>query len=169
MQVRRVLTRESTKAKRACCASLTLLISRARRSRLDGNSLLRGFHLAFASGQFSLNRRANERARIREASRLRRALNASDQRFVQSDSAASCLGFYRFHTLYGVTIRARDRAVHECARTAPNRARAKLNESKWLTGKQAQPRNNPLCSTTGLCGWYCVVCGSASMKKRVNN
>src|SRR5271154_5360119 len=42
-----------------------------------GNSLLRGFHLAFASGQLSLNRRANERARIREASRLRRALNAT--------------------------------------------------------------------------------------------
>jgi hypothetical protein len=107
------------------------------------NSLLGGFHLAFASGQLSLNRRSNERARVREASGLRRALNAPDQRFVQSDSSASCLGFYRFHTLYGVIIRARDKGVHKCARTASNRARAKLNESKWLTGKQATAAQQP--------------------------
>ena len=71
------------------------------------------------------------------------ALNASDQGFVQSDSSASCLGFYRFHTLYGAIIRARDRGVHECARTASNRARAKLNENKWLTGKQATGAQQP--------------------------
>jgi hypothetical protein len=143
MQVRRVLTRESTKAKRAYCASLTLLISRARRSRLEAIRSSAASTSLSRPGQFSLDRRANERARIREASRLRRALNAANQRLVQSDSPASCLGFYRLHTLYGVIIRARDRGVHECAQDSPESCTSQTQREQMVDRKTSHS-----CATT---------------------
>ena len=105
-----------------------------------GNAFFHSLYFALASGQLSLNRGANEGARICEASLFGGMLNPRDQGFIQAEPPAFCSCFDRLHTLYGTTVKVRDRGVHDRVTNGIDTCTSDAQREEWATGKTYRNR-----------------------------
>lgn len=164
MQVRSVLVNESTNANRACCASLMLLISRVCRSSVAA--------MRSSTPCTSLSRPANSRwieARMKVLGFAKPpSLAACSTRAIKASSKRSPRHFVL--ALTGLTpcmappsgcVTEACTIVHKWHRYVHERCPTR-GVGYWEN--IPQPRHIPLCSTTGLCGWYRLDCGSARKK-----